>query len=239
MIANYRRTCSLDHPVDGCVSFARNVSYLQKAFDCEKELKVFVPRELAAVKSPTYRVVTWGVDDPEWEFVKYHNQCALENDYDPLPDEIHESAQINPMATIGNEGMRYLRKGHEVISMIHTGRVVIKENVVVGPHSSVAKATMDTTLVCREVKIGAGVQIGHNCLIGEYTIITDGTIIGGSVCVGADCWIGLNSTVRNGIKICDQVLLGCGTSVIRDIDEPGMYVGVPARKIRDWDGRWL
>ncbi len=40
--------------------------------------------------------------------------------------------------------------------------------------------------------------------------------------------IGSGAIINQGIRICDDVKIGSGTVVIRDITEPGTYVGVPA-----------
>ncbi len=50
--------------------------------------------------------------------------------------------------------------------------------------------------------------------------------------IGNNVSIGTNSTVLP-IKICDNVVIGAGSVVTKDIDEPGIYAGNPAKKIRD------
>ena len=59
-----------------------------------------------------------------------------------------------------------------------------------------------------------------------------GAHIAGTVTVGQSTWIGAGAVVSNNLRICDNVMIGAGAVVIRDIEEPGTYVGVPARKIR-------
>jgi serine acetyltransferase len=44
--------------------------------------------------------------------------------------------------------------------------------------------------------------------------------------------IGTNAAVLPGINICDNVIIGAGAVVNKDITDPGTYVGVPARKIK-------
>ena len=55
----------------------------------------------------------------------------------------------------------------------------------------------------------------------------------GGATVGHHCLIGSGATVLQGVSICDDVIVGAGTVVTRDIDSPGTYVGAPARKIHD------
>jgi len=44
-------------------------------------------------------------------------------------------------------------------------------------------------------------------------------------------WFYTNSTILP-IKICDNVVVGAGSVVTKDIDEPGIYAGNPAKLIR-------
>ena len=134
--------------------------------------------------------------------------------------------------------MKYIKDGDLLINMIHMGNIIIKAYAEIGPFSTIARATLDSTIIGRHARIGHGVYIGHNCQVGDRTIIVDGAIMGGSSKVGKDCWLGLNCTVRNGISICDNVMIAMGSVVNKDIKEPGIYVGVPVRRMGDWDGSW-
>lgn len=57
-----------------------------------------------------------------------------------------------------------------------------------------------------------------------------GSHLCGSVVVGERTWIGAGSVVSNNISICGECMIGAGAVVVKDIKEPGTYVGVPARK---------
>ena len=52
----------------------------------------------------------------------------------------------------------------------------------------------------------------------------------GSVTVGKDCWIAPSSSMRDGIKIGDNVTVGLGAVVLKDIPVNEIWVGNPARK---------
>ena len=49
--------------------------------------------------------------------------------------------------------------------------------------------------------------------------------------IGRLVMIGAGATVIDRIRICDNVVIGAGTTVVRDIIEPGTYVGTPARRL--------
>ena len=63
------------------------------------------------------------------------------------------------------------------------------------------------------------VQIAHNVVIGRNSEITTGMIIGGSTRIGEMCWTGLNSTLKDNIRLGDNVLVAAGAVVIRDVPD--------------------
>ena len=77
------------------------------------------------------------------------------------------------------------------------------------------------------------VLIGHNVVIGRNCIITGGTIIGGSTKIGDMCWTGLNSTLKDRIKIGNNVLVAVGAVVIQDVEDGDVVAGIPAKSIKE------
>ena len=84
--------------------------------------------------------------------------------------------------------------------------------------------------IAREVSVEDNVFISPNVM----TIYTDhqgkahpGTVIGKGV------HIGTNAVIGHAVKIVPGAVVGAMAYVIRDIDSPGIYVGIPANKIKD------
>lgn len=75
--------------------------------------------------------------------------------------------------------------------------------------------------------------IEHDAVIGDHVHISTGAIVNGGATVGHRCLIGSSATVLQGVSICDDAIVGAGAVVTSNIDSPGTYVGVPARKIHD------
>jgi sugar O-acyltransferase (sialic acid O-acetyltransferase NeuD family) len=78
--------------------------------------------------------------------------------------------------------------------------------------------------------INSGAIVEHECVIDDFAHIGPGAILAGNVRVGKRTFIGAGAVVREGVKICDDVLVGAAAVVVKDITEPGTYVGIPARK---------
>ena len=76
------------------------------------------------------------------------------------------------------------------------------------------------------------IQVHHETNIGINTHIAPGTTICGRCRIGDNVFIGAGCVIKDNIKIVDNVIIGAGAVVIKDIVERGVYVGVPARKIK-------
>ena len=86
--------------------------------------------------------------------------------------------------------------------------------------------------------IGAGclintfASIHHDAKIGYFCEIMPGAKILGGAEIGSKCRIGTNAIILPNITLCNDVVIGAGAVVTANIDEPGTYVGVPARRVR-------
>lgn len=102
-----------------------------------------------------------------------------------------------------------------------------------GPGAIICPGTIITTGVDlgKHVLINLNCTIGHDTDIGDYTTISPGVNISGNVKIGKLCYIGSNVVIREKVQICDNVIVGAGAVVVKDITEAGTYVGNPARKL--------
>jgi UDP-3-O-[3-hydroxymyristoyl] glucosamine N-acyltransferase len=57
-------------------------------------------------------------------------------------------------------------------------------------------------------------------------------VIGGNVTLGDNVYLGSCSNVREKIYVNSNVVIGMNAAVVKDIKTPGVYVGVPAKKIK-------
>lgn len=111
---------------------------------------------------------------------------------------------------------------------------VIASDVVLGKGTVV----MAGVVINPGVKLGQGViintssSIDHDCVVGDFSHISIGAHLAGTVLIGESTWLGAGSIISNNISICSNCMIGAGAVVIRDIDQAGTYVGVPAKLIR-------
>jgi sugar O-acyltransferase (sialic acid O-acetyltransferase NeuD family) len=118
------------------------------------------------------------------------------------------------------------------ITIIHPS-VVMSEWVEIGEGSIV---TANVILTCN-IKIGKHAHlnlhttIGHDCIIGDYFTTAPAVNISG-ICMFGNCvYFGTNVSVKQGITIVDDVIIGMGGVVVKDIEECGTYIGMPVKRI--------
>jgi sugar O-acyltransferase (sialic acid O-acetyltransferase NeuD family) len=88
-----------------------------------------------------------------------------------------------------------------------------------------------STIIGEGCIINTGASIDHDNWIGDFVHIAPGARLAGTVKVGEGSWLGIGSVVSNNVTITDYCRIGAGAVVVRDINEPGTYVGVPVRRV--------
>jgi acetyltransferase-like isoleucine patch superfamily enzyme len=58
-----------------------------------------------------------------------------------------------------------------------------------------------------------------------------GSIVSGNVTIGDCVYLGTNSSIREKINICDNVVIGLNSGVVKHLNESGTYVGNSNKKI--------
>lgn len=131
----------------------------------------------------------------------------------------------------------------KVQNMLLDGKLSI--TTLIHPNASIGTdVEIDTgTAVMAGVVINSSTRIGKGCIINTSSNIDHDNIIedfvhisprvslAGTVKVGKNNWIGTGSVISNNITMCEGCQIGAGALVINSISEPGVYLGVPARKL--------
>lgn len=119
------------------------------------------------------------------------------------------------------------------ITLIHP-TAIIGTDVIIGKGSVVsAGAVLNPCAVVGEhCIINTSVVVEHDNQIENFAHISPRAALGGTVFVGECTQVGIGAVVRNNINICDNCMIGAGAIVVKDIEEDGTYVGVPARRLK-------
>ena len=110
--------------------------------------------------------------------------------------------------------------------------VEIQKDVEIGERSKI----QSHTFVCELVNIGDDCFIGHGVMFINDLFEKGGPAQGDKSLwkktnIGNGVSIGSNATILP-VDICDNVVIGAGAVVTKSINEPGVYVGIPAKKLR-------
>jgi sugar O-acyltransferase (sialic acid O-acetyltransferase NeuD family) len=154
-----------------------------------------------------------------------------------IPESEFNPNSGNVVIAIGNPDIRKkvvekLPKSVIYPSFIHPN-VVLSEFNHLGIGNIIAAGSV---LTCN-IKIGnhshfnLNSTIGHDCIIGDFFTSAPGVNLSGNCKIGDSVYLGANSCVKEGIKICNNVIVGMGSVVVKDILKPGVYVGNPAKKM--------
>ncbi|MDA1370461.1 MAG: UDP-3-O-(3-hydroxymyristoyl)glucosamine N-acyltransferase [Proteobacteria bacterium] len=148
---------------------------------------------------------------------------------------IGDGVIIHAGAVIGADGFGFAFDGEKSVKIHQLGTVVIGNSVEIGAGTTIDRGAIDNTVIEQGVKIDNQVQIGHNCHIGEHTIICGCTAIAGSVKLGKYCVMGGASGAVGHITIADKVQVSAMSLVSQSITEPGIYSsGTGHMKTKDW-----
>lgn len=143
---------------------------------------------------------------------------------------IGKRVRIDPGAVIGAPGF-----GHTATRSIpQLGGVIIEDDVEIGALCTIASGTIAPTVVRRGAKLDAQVHVGHNCEIGEGTLIAAQTGIAGSVKIGRGVLIGGQVGIADHIVIGDGARIAAKSGVIGDVSAGETVGGYPAVERMKW-----
>ena len=96
-----------------------------------------------------------------------------------------------------------------------------------------ANACINTSAkIGRHCIINTASIVEHDNQIGDYVHLSPNVTCCGTVTIGELTHIGAGATIKNNINITDECIIGAGAVVVKDIQEKGIYVGVPAKKMK-------
>lgn len=117
-------------------------------------------------------------------------------------------------------------------TFIHPSAQLMSNNITIGDGSFIGANSIITcnVQIGKHSILNRANHIGHDCKIGDYFSAMPGSIVSGNVTLGNKVYLGNNSSIKEKVNICDDVIIGLNAGVVKDIKEPGTYVGIPAKK---------
>ena len=127
-----------------------------------------------------------------------------------------------------------LPKETQFFTFIHPTALILSDNIQVGEGSFIGANSILTTNIKlgKHTILNRGNQIGHDSEIGDYFSAMPGAIVSGNVTIGDCVYMGTNSSIKEKLSIHSLSTIGMNSCVVKHIKEPGVYVGVPTKKIK-------
>jgi UDP-3-O-[3-hydroxymyristoyl] glucosamine N-acyltransferase len=146
--------------------------------------------------------------------------------------KIGERVIIHPGSVIGADGFGFNPDEKGVYHKIpQVGNVIIEDDVELGANVTIDRASLGSTIIKSGVKIDNLVQIAHNVIIGENTVISSQSGISGSTKIGRNCILAGQVGLVGHIEIADNTILLAQAGISKSIKKAGKYFGSPAKEL--------
>lgn len=141
---------------------------------------------------------------------------------------------IHAGSVIGSDGFGYAWDGDVSVKIPQTGIVQIEDNAEIGAQNAIDRASLGKTKIGKGVKTDNLVQISHNVVVGENTVIIAQAGIAGSTRIGRNVVIGPQAGVSDHLEIGDRVMVVGGSGVAQSISAGEVVSGFPTMPHRLW-----
>ncbi|MFK7884842.1 MAG: UDP-3-O-(3-hydroxymyristoyl)glucosamine N-acyltransferase [Phycisphaerales bacterium] len=141
---------------------------------------------------------------------------------------------VHPNAVIGADGFGFIppTADRPAIRVPQIGHVIIGDDCEIGAGTTIDRAKLGVTSLGDRIKIDNLVHIGHNCTIGDDSILCGRTTLGGSVTVGKRVMFGGAVTISDQVTIEDNARVAGGSIAMDTIPAGETYAGTPAMPAR-------
>ena len=155
--------------------------------------------------------------------------CILYNNVTIYHDcKVGNRCILHAGSVVGSDGFGFApgANGYEKIPQI--GIAILEDDVEIGANTCIDRATMGATIIKRGVKLDNMVQVAHNVIIDEHTVMAAQCGVAGSTKVGNWCMVGGQTGISGHIKIGNQVKVGGHSGVTNSVQDGKAVMGFPA-----------
>lgn len=154
--------------------------------------------------------------------------------------EIGNGCTLHSGSIIGSDGFGFTPdENGEYNKVPQIGNVIIEDNVDIGACTTIDRATLGSTIIKRGVKLDNQIQIAHNVVIGEHTVIASQTGVAGSTKIGNNCIIGGQVGIVGHITIGNNVRIQAQSGVARNVEDGEAVQGTPALSYADFNKSYV
>lgn len=150
--------------------------------------------------------------------------------------KIGSNCIIHANSVIGSDGFGFAtNKLGEHKKIYQNGNVIIEDSVEIGSCTTIDRAVFGSTIIKKGVKIDNLVQVAHNCIVGEGSILVSQTGLSGSTTLGKNVIMGGQSATSGHLSIADFTTMAARSGVTKSIKTNGkVYSGFPLFEHKEW-----
>jgi len=146
--------------------------------------------------------------------------------------QLGNRVRIHSGTVIGADGFGYVLDGGVHCKIPQVGNVIIGDDVEIGANVTVDRGTLGSTIISKGTKIDNLVQIAHNVVIGEHSLLVAQVGIAGSSKLGNYAVLGGQVGIAGHLKLGNQVTVAAQSGVMRDMKDGEKVFGYPAMEDR-------
>ena len=137
---------------------------------------------------------------------------------------------------VGSDGFGFAPSPQGFRKIPQVGTVEIEDDVEVGANTTIDRAALGVTRIGRGTKLDNLIQVGHNVVIGQDTVIAAQTGISGSCRIGSRVMMGGQVGLAGHIEVGDGVMLGGKAGVSQSLSSAASpaWSGNPAMPHKTW-----
>jgi len=148
---------------------------------------------------------------------------------------VGENCIIHAGTVIGSDGYGFAHtKTGEHVKIYQNGNAIIEDDVEIGANCVIDRAVFGSTYIRRGSKLDNLIQIGHNCDVGEHSLMAGQSGMAGSTITGRNLVMGGQSACAGHINIADFVTIAGKSGVTKSLEGGKTYAGFPAIDHKTW-----
>ncbi|MCX7338110.1 MAG: UDP-3-O-(3-hydroxymyristoyl)glucosamine N-acyltransferase [Alphaproteobacteria bacterium] len=162
------------------------------------------------------------------------NNCVLESNVTISHSILGNDVFIKPGAKIGQPGFGFHMDAAGHFDIPQLGQVVIRNNVHIGANTTIDRGSLVDTVIGNGVRIDNLVQIAHNVVVGDNSVLVAQAGIAGSSKLGQFVIVAGQVGIAGHLTIGDGARIAAQSGIMKNIAKGETIAGAPGIPIRDW-----
>lgn len=143
--------------------------------------------------------------------------------------EIGNNVIIHNGTVVGSDGFGYaVQEDGSRAKIPQIGKVVIEDDVELGANVAIDRARFGKTKIGKGTKIDNLVQVAHNVVVGEHSVMCGQAGVSGSSIIGSKVILAGQAGLAGHLEVGDGAIVGAQAGVMRDVPAKDFVIGSPA-----------